>query len=118
MLRNDVPPPAPAVTPSMSRPASLNMPFSSATAHGSVATRRPYWLTVIFAAKAEVMWHVTGNAMTAAASAIWNRMLLPPLTCALIARVVVSARLVHQAFGDLQGRAKRPSVRNIEQHKE
>src|ERR1700716_2238086 len=82
MLRNDVPPPAPAVTPSMSRPASLNMPFSSATAHGSVATRRPYWLTVIFAAKAghitHVMAQVMTQVMTMAANAVLDRMDLPP----------------------------------------
>ena len=67
MLRSDVPPPAPAVMPSMSRPASLNMPFSMATAHGSVATRRPYWLTVIFAAKAGVAANATAMATANAA---------------------------------------------------
>jgi hypothetical protein len=78
MLRNDVPPPAPAVMPSMSSPACLNMPFSSATAHGSVATRRPYWLTVIFAAKAGVTARV--NAIAVLATTAWNRMLLLPST--------------------------------------
>src|SRR5215813_2126507 len=81
MLRNDVPPPAPAVMPSMSRPASLNIPFCSATAQGSVATRRPYWLTVIFAAQAGV----TAKVITAVASAAWNHMVFSPFTPALIA---------------------------------
>src|SRR5215813_13647968 len=61
--------------PSMSRPASLNMPFCSATAQGSVATRRPYWLTVIFAAQAGV----TAKVITTVASAAWNHMMFPPL---------------------------------------
>ena len=75
MLRNEVPPPAPAVMPSMSRPASLNMPFSSATAHGSVATRRPYWLTVIFAAAGGRT--AQASAIAADASVAWMRMILP-----------------------------------------
>src|SRR5713101_4467066 len=75
MLRSDVPPPASAVTPSMSRPASLNMPFSSATAQGSVATRRPYWLTVILAAKAGV----AASAIAATATWAWNRIMPLPL---------------------------------------
>src|SRR6516225_6479367 len=75
MLRNDVPPPAPAVMPSMSRPASLNMFFCNATAQGSVATRRPYWLTVIFAAQAGV----TAKVITAVASAAWNHMMFSPI---------------------------------------
>src|SRR5215831_9343257 len=78
MLRSDVPPPAPAVMPSMSSPASLNIPFSSATAHGSVATRRPYWLTVILAAKAGIALSAVANIKTADAIAMQTRMSLPP----------------------------------------
>src|SRR5215813_4606008 len=61
--------------PSMSSPASLNMPFCSATAQGSVATRRPYWLTVIFAPQAGV----TAKVITAVASAAWNHMDVSPV---------------------------------------
>src|SRR5512144_208184 len=86
MLRNDVPPPAPAVMPSMSRPACLNMPFSSATAHGNVATKRPYWLTVILAAKAGVMARLA--AIAALANRARNRIMLPHVDGALIARCV------------------------------
>src|SRR6476646_10414794 len=86
MLRNDVPPPAPAVMPSMSRPACLNMPFSSATAHGNVATKRPYWLTVILAAKAGVVARLA--AIAALANRARNRMMLPPVLCALFALCV------------------------------
>src|SRR5262249_14526127 len=78
----------------MSRPASLNMPFCSATAQGSVATRRPYWLTVIFAAQAGV----TAKVITTGASAARNHMMVPPFPPAVIAGVVVSASLVHYAF--------------------
>src|SRR5262245_30655796 len=75
MLRKEVPPPAPAVMPSMSRPASLNMPFSIATAQGSVATSRPYWLTVILAARAGA----AATAVMASASVARNHMVLPPV---------------------------------------
>src|SRR5262245_61962195 len=75
MLRSEVPPPAPAVMPSMSRPASLNMPVSCATAQGSVATSRPYWLTVILAAKAGVTASVSAAVMKIAR----NRMTAPSL---------------------------------------
>src|SRR5258708_40330242 len=94
MLRNDVPPPAPAVMPSMSSPASLNMFFCSATAQGSVATRRPYWLTVIFAAQAGV----TAKVITAVAGAGGDHMMFPPFTPAVIAEVLVAERLLHLAF--------------------
>ncbi len=67
------------------------MPFCNATAQGSVATRRPYWLTVIFAAQAGV----TAKIITTIASAAWNHMMFPPFTPALIAGVVVSESLVH-----------------------
>src|SRR5262249_37576526 len=83
------PPRAPAVMPSMSRPASLNMPVCSATAQGSVATMRPYWLTVIFAAPAGV----TAKVITTVASAARNHIMFPPFTPALIAGVVVSESL-------------------------
>src|SRR5262249_14666568 len=73
--RTAAPPRAPAVMPSMSRPASLNMPFCSATAQGSVATRRPYWLTVIFAAQAGV----TAKVITAVAGAARNHMGVSPV---------------------------------------
>src|SRR2546428_11599035 len=79
MLRNDVPPPAPAVMPSMSSPASLNMFFCSATAQGSVATRRPYWLTVIFAAQAGVTAKVITAGQVGGREHLYVSPLDPPL---------------------------------------
>src|SRR5262249_40178317 len=75
----------------MSRPASLNMPFSSATAQGKVATRRPYWLTVILAAQAGVAANAV--AVTTAATVAWILMGLASLfhnaARALIARCML-----------------------------
>src|SRR5262249_62345907 len=50
MLRSVVPPPSPEMILSILTPSSAKKPFSIATAHGSVAVTRPYWLTAISAA--------------------------------------------------------------------
>src|SRR5215475_783640 len=52
MLRSVVPPPSPEMILSTLTPSAANNPFSVATAHGSVAVTRPYWLTAISAAAA------------------------------------------------------------------
>src|SRR5690348_16809738 len=51
MLRSVVPPPSPEMILSILSPSAAKKPFSIATAHGSVAVTRPYWLTAISAAR-------------------------------------------------------------------
>jgi hypothetical protein len=51
MLRSVVPPPSPEMMWSILTPSAAKKPFSSATAHGSVAVTRPYWLTAMSAAR-------------------------------------------------------------------
>src|SRR5256885_13755490 len=94
MLPKDVPPRAPAVMPSMSSPASLNMFFCSATAQGSVATRRPYWLTVIFAAQAGV----TAKVITAVASAAGDHHMVSPFFPPVFPKGVLPEKVFYFAF--------------------
>src|SRR5262245_30990978 len=116
MLRNEVPPPAPAVMPSISRPAALSMPVSSATAHGSVATSRPYWLTVILAAKAGV----TASIIAAVAKMARNGMALPPVVavervaCSLYAQTLYIRLSITRKVGPDEQRA--PQRRAEERH--
>src|SRR5262249_47133282 len=68
MLRSVVPPPSPEMILSTWTPSVAKKPFSIATAHGSVAVTRPYWLTAISAAddgadqQAASTANTTGNA--------------------------------------------------------
>src|SRR4249920_64353 len=86
MLRKVVPPPSPEMMWSILTPSAANRPFSIATAHGSVAVTRPYWLTAISAAGDGAAWQTTRVATTIERAQRPRSMDVLPMVSAIMSR--------------------------------
>src|SRR6516162_1672410 len=119
VLRMVVPPPEPAVMPSISRPAALNMPFSRATAQGSVPAIRPYWEIVRLAAVAGVAIATAASATTKPVRTIvlllrsaarTPQLVIVPQFAVRVTREDAVLRLLCRPQGDQSGRREHDKV--------